>query len=304
MKILITGSSGMIGTKLVEDLMGSEHEIRGIDQRKNPWNDQINEITTIVDLRNTNATLDQLPKDIDAVIHLAANARVFNLIEAPILAKENIETLFSILEFCRLNKVGKFIFASSREVYGDGHMDACTEDTADISNAANPYTASKIGGEAFVHAYASTFGTPFTILRLANVYGMYDTSDRVIPTFIKKCRLNEPIQIFGDGKVLDFTHIEDISSGILSALDQFDSVNTETLNLSCGVGTSLREVAELIKHELHSDSQINILPNRTGEVMKSVVSIKKAQDLINFSPNLQITDGLRKTISWYTRNVY
>ena len=304
MKILVTGSSGSIGTRLCQKLIATKHEIIPVDWVENKWSTEINTKTIIVDLRDTQETLKVLPRDIDMIIHLAANARVYNLIDDPSLAKDNFLSLFSMLEFARVQKIQKFLFTSSREVYGDAHDVACTEDAADVQNSENPYTASKIGGEALVYAYHHSYGLSSIILRYANVYGMYDDSDRVIPLFLRRCYNNEDISIFGKGKVLDFTHIDDIIAGTLSAINTFDSNKNNAFNISCGVGTFIVDLANLIKDTLGSTSNIHIEENRVGEVMKSVVDISKAQEHLQFEPKVSISEGVVKAAEWYTTNLF
>jgi nucleoside-diphosphate-sugar epimerase len=118
-KILVTGSSGTIGTALCEALMEMGYKVEGIDIKHNKWSEKVDRITAIGDIRDKNF-FSKLPRsDFDMIIPLAANARVYNLVKNPILARDNFEILFNILEFSRLNNVDRFIFASSREVYGN-----------------------------------------------------------------------------------------------------------------------------------------------------------------------------------------
>ncbi|HEY4526913.1 MAG TPA: SDR family NAD(P)-dependent oxidoreductase, partial [Candidatus Paceibacterota bacterium] len=118
-KILVTGSSGTIGTRLAETLLGEGFDIIGVDREPNTWNDAVNKKTIILDLRDKERVLKELPKDVDVVIHLAANARVFNLVVDPSLARDNFEMVFNVLEFARQNEIKNFMFSSSREVYGN-----------------------------------------------------------------------------------------------------------------------------------------------------------------------------------------
>jgi nucleoside-diphosphate-sugar epimerase len=104
-KILVTGSSGTIGTRLSEILLQKGYSVVGCDWKENKWNKQIDNLTVRIDLRDKEKVLSELPKDIDMVIHLAANARVYNLVKEPGMARDNFETLFNILEFARLNGI-------------------------------------------------------------------------------------------------------------------------------------------------------------------------------------------------------
>ncbi|MBI4129603.1 NAD-dependent epimerase/dehydratase family protein, partial [Candidatus Peregrinibacteria bacterium] len=154
MRILVTGSSGTIGTRLCEKLLEQGHDVVGIDWKPNKWNADVETITTHLDLRN----LDELqttnyPLQTDAVIHLAANARVYELVENPGRARDNMLTTFNVLEWARKHGVRKFLFASSRETYGNAGALAYREEMADFRNCESPYTASKIAGEALIQAY-------------------------------------------------------------------------------------------------------------------------------------------------------
>ena len=157
-KILVTGSSGTIGTRLCEKFLENGFEVVGVDYRPNEWSEKIQSITIDIDLRNKDDVLNKLPKDFDVVIHLAANARVYNLVVDTSLARDNFETIYNVLEFTRINKIKKFMFASSREVYGNSKKILYREDESYVFNCESPYTASKIAGEALVHSYQECYG--------------------------------------------------------------------------------------------------------------------------------------------------
>lgn len=300
-KILVTGSSGTIGTRLCEKLLEENYETIGVDLKPNKWNNRINELTIVGDLRDKR-TLENLPKDVDLVIHLAANARVYNLVVDPSLARDNFEILFNILEFCRKNNIKRFIFASSREVYGNTKQIVHTENEAYVRNCESPYTASKIGGEALVHAYNQCYNFNFVIVRFSNVYGMYDDSDRLVPLFIKLTKENKDLIVYGKEKLLDFTYIDDTVSGVLKCIEKFDQVKNEVFNLASGKGVSIIEVAQLIQKYLNNKSKITIKENRTGEVVKFIADISKTKEKLGYEPKIMIDSGIEKTVKWYKIN--
>tara|TARA_Y100000310_G_scaffold316318_1_gene367872 strand:- start:7510 stop:8424 length:915 start_codon:yes stop_codon:yes gene_type:complete len=300
-KILVTGSSGTIGTRLCERLIELHYEVTGVDLVPNKWNEKLNQSTIICDLRDKEA-MKKLPKDFDLIIHLAANARVYNLVVNPSLARDNFETLFNTLEFARINNIKKFMFASSREVYGNSGKIMHAEDDSFVKNCESPYTASKIGGEALVHSYQQCYGIDFTIFRFSNVYGMYDGSDRLIPLFIKLAKEGKPLEVFGKDKLLDFTYIDDTVNGIILTLRSFDNVKNEVFNLAYGQGSSILEVAQLVKEFLNADIPINIGTNRTGEVVKYIADISKAKEKLGYEPQTTIIEGVKKSIEWCEKN--
>ncbi len=298
-KILITGSSGTIGTRLMEKLILENHDVIGVDWRPNIWSSKINQKTINIDLRDKKDVLDKLPKDIDMVIHLAANARVYNLVKEPSLSRDNFETCFNVLEYARKNNINKFIFASSREVYGNSERYFNDEQNFSLSRVESPYSASKVSGEALVCSYKECYGIDSVILRFSNVYGMYDNSDRVIPLFINLCRKGEELPVYGEDKMLDFTYIDDCIDGIILLINNFQKAKNETYNISFGKGESILRVAQLIKEETKSESLINFRKRRIGEVDKYVGDITKAKQGFDYFPKTAIEEGIKRTVSWY-----
>ncbi len=298
--ILVTGSSGTIGTRLCEKLLAEKYQVIGADLRKNKWNEAIDNLTLKVDLREPVQVRAKLSERVDLVIHLAANARVYNLVVDPSQARDNIEMMFNVLEYARTKNVKGVIFSSSREVYGNTEKCVHAEDDVYLQNCESPYTASKMAGEALLWAYHRCYAMPFIIFRFSNVYGMYDDSDRVVPLFIRRAGRHQEIIIYGKDKVLDFTYIDDVVDGLLSAVKKFFYVKNEVINLACHQGVPLLRVAELIKQKLNSSSSIIIKNNRIGEVVKYVADITKAERLLDYHPKTSIETGIESSIKWYT----
>lgn len=300
MKIMITGSSGTIGTRLCETLLGQKADVIGVDWVKNKWQKAVQDVTVTADLRDENAVA-KLP-DADVVVHLAANARVYELVEDPARARDNFLTLFNMLEYARKRKVKGFLFASSREGYGNLQTEKLKEDMVRVENCESPYTASKVGGEALVHAYMRCYGIPCVIIRFSNVYGMYDDSVRVVPLFIRQARGGETMTVFGKAKCLDFTYIDDAVSGVMKLLERLPDVAGETFNFAYGEGRTIIELAEMIKKLTESSSQVKIGDVRTGEVVRYVADIAKAKTKLGFDPRVPLDEGIKRSVEWYLKH--
>ena len=315
-RILVTGSSGTIGTRLCERLLqtykGETDEIIGLDRNINPFNKSVNDITKIADLLKpeTYARYSLDFENADILIHLAANARVYDLVKEPELARDNMLTVFNALELARKLKIPIFIFASSRETYGNTEDAIHSEEDVRIERCESPYTASKMAGEALVHSYAKCYGIKSVILRFSNVYGMYDRSDRFVPLMIGLARKNKPMNIFGRDKLLDFTYIYDTVNGIMLCVEgimstdrrRCDAIAGNTFNIATGDASRLIDVAEMIKTKLESSSPIVIKDNRPGEVVKCRIDISKARELLGYKPQVGIEEGIKKSVEWYSRN--
>jgi UDP-glucose 4-epimerase len=309
MRVLITGSSGQIGTNLGLYLQDQGHFVFGIDIRPNTWTDEIE--TLLQDLsapyRNHKNGLGHVdyPPNFDAVVHLAAHAKVHELVQQPDRALENIMMTYNVLEYCRQNDV-PIIFSSSREVYGDIHRYITEESYADFAFTESPYSASKISGEALIYSYAQCYGLNYIVYRFSNVYGRYDNDlermSRVIPKFIRMISDNKPITVYGKDKVLDFTYVDDCIAGIVKGLELLTTeikVN-QTINLAYGQGNSLVSLAELIGDALGIEPQMQIEPSRLGEVTHYVANIGKARAFLGYTPEVSLEEGIKRAVAWST----
>jgi len=295
--ILITGSSGTVGTALADALLKRGYDVTGVDTRPNQWIDAVDDCTMVLDLGDK-SELNKLPDSVDLVVHLAANARVHKLVQNPVGAQENFNTTFNVLEYAR--KVGAdVIFSSSREVYGNNEQMIYDETDTYVDECESPYTASKIGGEALVKSYDNCYDIDTAIVRFSNVYGKYDASNRVIPLFIAQASRGQDLTVYGDSKVLDFTYIDDCVDGVLQVIDQFNKSAGTTFNIASGKGTSLLELAKIIVDSVDTDVDITVESNRTGEVGRYVADISKAQKVLGYEPESTLKAGINSTVEWY-----
>jgi UDP-glucuronate 4-epimerase len=307
MNVLITGSSGQIGTNLALHLQNQGHYVFGIDIRPNTWTDQIP--TLLQDLSVPQSSFIggighvDYPPNLNVVVHLAAYAKVHELVEQPSRALQNTIMTFNILEFCRHNNL-PLIFSSSREVYGDIHRYITEESYADFAYTESPYSASKIAGEAFIYSYAQCYGLHYLVFRFSNVYGRYDNDiermERVIPLFIRKVSHGEPIVIYGKEKLLDFTYVDDCVDGICKGVDLLVSrkAANQTINLAYGQGNSLVTMANYIGETLGVHPKMRFEPPRVGEVTQYVANIGKARALLDYNPATPLQEGIRKSVAW------
>lgn len=301
MKVLITGSSGQIGTNVGLALRARGDEVLGIDRRANTWTRDLPTMT--LDL--VNSPDDALPdgRGFDVVVHLAAHAKVFELVEHPERAMENITMLFRVLNYCRRFNL-PIVFSSSREVYGDIHRHVTDEAAADFVVAESPYSASKIAGEALIYSFAQCYELPFLVFRFSNVYGRFDNDiermERVVPLFIRRIARQEPIVVFGPEKVLDFTFVDDAVSGVLAGIDALAErrVVGKTINLAFGQGNTLVDVVNIVSLALGCRANVRYEPSRVGEVTRYVADISKARELLGYRPLTPLSSGLIRAVEW------
>ena len=295
MKILVTGSSGMIGSALVIKLKNEGYDVDCLDivsQKYHKYG------TIIHDLRQPITGQSHY----DLVVHLAANARVHDLVVDPEKALDNIKMTHNILEFCRKNKIPKFLFASSREVYGNTNF-SVWEGYGSQSDSKNVYTSSKVAGESYCHAYRECYGIDTIITRFSNVYGRFDESNRFIPKAIETLKKNETFTIYGDNKILDFTYLDDCIDGIFHIIKFWDSdlklSEFKEFNIASGEKSKLEDVATILKYLLKSESNIVVGDRLAGELDTFQADINRMGAVFGWRPKTTLTEGLEKTIQYY-----
>ena len=309
LRVLVTGSSGQIGTNLALRLQSEGHEVFGVDKRLNTWTDEFRYL-----LQDLSGHYPAYPGGIggidypraDVVVHLAAHAKVHQLVRQPERALENITMTYNVLEFARQARI-PIIFSSSREVYGDvRRFEGYGEATADFAFTESTYSASKIAGEAFVYSFARCYGLPYLVFRFSNVYGRYDNDlqrmVRVLPLWIDRVLRGEPITIFGgEEKLLDFTYVDDCVDGIVRGIHALvrGRVVNETINLAYGQGNTLVRAAELIGESVGREPRITLAPSLLGEVTHYVADITKAKDLLGWEPRTPLDEGIPKAVGWF-----
>jgi nucleoside-diphosphate-sugar epimerase len=301
MRVLITGSSGQIGTNLGLRFLEEGVDILGIDRRPNTWTDQIPALS--LDLTRPPAELlsELEHTTFDVVVHLAAHAKVHELVVHPERALENVTTTFNVLELCRARGT-PIVFGSSREAYGDVGEGVTSEERRVV--AKSPYSASKIAGEALVRSYAACYALPTLTYRFSNVYGRYDNDlgrmERVVPLFIREIAAGREVTIFGREKVLDFTYVDDTVSAIHKGVHMLyrGEVSNETLNVATGRGSSLTDLTDYIGEALGVTPKVRLEPTRPGEITRYVADISKARRLLGYEPTVHLREGVRRTVEW------
>lgn len=304
MKILVTGSSGQIGTNLALALQDRGDEVYGIDNRDNAWTQSIpTEQVDLVELSRDPSCWSP-PWRPDCVVHLAAWAKVHQLVLEPAKALQNLEMTFAALELARTSGC-PIVFGSSREVYGDIHRHVTEEPMADFVVAESPYSASKIGGEAMIYSYARCYGLPVLIFRFSNVYGRFDSDaermERVIPLFMRRLADGEPITVYGKNKMLDFTYVDDCVAGVISGIEAVvaGKVRNDTINLAYGQGNTLHDLVNLLELVLQTEAKVDYQPSRVGEVTRYVADISKARRILGYSPGVPLTAGIPRYADWW-----
>ena len=310
MNILVTGGAGFIGSHLVEALLADGHTITVFDDFNHYYDPQIKRLNvsgfqdqvTIVegDIRDAILVERTFAKgDFDTVIHLAARAGVRPSIQSPKLYfTTNIDGTFNLIDACRHHKVNDFIFASSSSVYGVNEKVPFAETDA-LIRTISPYAATKLAGEQICSNYSHLFGIRCMCLRFFTVYGPRQRPDLAISKFTERILAGEQIEQNGDGSTArDYTYIEDIVSGIISAINYRDS-SFEIFNLGGSATTTLAELIDLIEAACQKKARIKVVEEQPGDVPRTFADVSKAHKLLGYAPHTPIAEGVKKYVAWF-----
>lgn len=287
-KILVTGAAGFIGKHLCERLIEQGHEVKCLDNFYRFDEEKISELRPEenfeiieADIRNREE-IEPYFQDIDHVVHLAAQSDVAGSLENKDYSFEtNVEGTWNVLRASEKNNVQKFLFASSREVYGDTKGKVSEDEELDPKNY---YGASKASGEMYLDQFEEYSNIETYSLRLANVYGPGD-KNRVIPIFLEKAQKNETLELYGGDQVLDFVWIEDTVEAFTQIIEH--GSEHSKINVGSGEGTSVRELAHLIKEITDSESEIVEKEERGFDTQKFVSNTDHSSSLVENKTDLR-----------------
>lgn len=294
MKILITGSKGLIGRALINSLHQIGIGTVGIDLKHSTDDPNYG---TILDSNGVFSKLSQ----VDGIIHLAAVSRVIDAEKAPQLCwKTNVEGTSTIIQVALECKNRPWlIYASSREVYGEPSQLPVKE--SDPLKPVNIYGESKAEAENLVRQ-ASKKGLQTAIVRFSNVYGsIHDHPDRVIPAFCRASAEGTSIRVDGSENMFDFTYLNDVINGLLSLIQllthQNDSI--DPIHLTRGVGVTLEQIAAIAQKSSLIPISILEKPSRSFDVSKFYGDPRKAQEMLNWQASVSIEEGMHRLINQF-----
>lgn len=309
MKILITGGAGFIGSHLCEKYTKEGHTVLCLD---NFMSGNLTHIRHLLDYRNFKLVkgdirdfdlLEKIMRDVDVVLHLAAQIHVDrSYIEPKLTYDVNVMGTQNVLEVARMYDAKKVIHASTSEVYGSALY--VPIDEKHPLNAPHPYGASKIAADRMCYAYIQTYGMDISIVRLFNVFGPRQRDvgyGGVISIFTRRVLSNVPPIIYGDGtQTRDYTYIKDAVRAYDLVLNHNEPI-TEPINFGTGKEVSISDLADKIIELCGKKGEIepvHVEP-RIGEVKKLIADATKAKDMLGWEPKYKLEEGLKEFIQWY-----
>ena len=313
MRVLITGGAGFIGYHTAEKLRAGGSLVTLVDNFNDFYEPALKR-RNVQDLRSS-GPLSVYEVDVldtkglrrvfgetrpQSVVHLAAWAGVRPSLERPrIYSEVNVTGTVHLLELAREFGIERFIFGSSSSVYGGNTKTPFSEDDP-VDHPISPYAATKRAGELLCHTYSSNHGMHITCLRFFTVYGPRQRPEMAIHKFARSIWDGSEVPIYGNGESRrDYTYVDDIVSGIESALE----VNPRfgIFNLGESRTVSLLEMVAELESSLKKKARLHFLPEQPGDMAVTYADIGRARRELGYQPRIPLEEGIRKFTAWFLK---
>ena len=316
-QILITGTAGFIGMHAAIRFLREGWNVIGLDNLNSYYDTSLKE-KRLVEISKVAATVpgeflfhkadlcstiweELRQKDLDAVLHLAAQAGVrYSLVNPGAYLDSNVLGFQRVLDFVRDEQISRFIYASSSSVYG---MDTASpfSESAACTKPESYYAATKRTNELLAHAYKQTYGISSIGLRFFTVYGPWGRPDMAPYLFTKAAYDNTTIQVFNNGdQHRDFTYIDDIIQGIFLLFEVFRSAEMpEIVNIGRGKPVGLMDFISNIEKHTRTVIDKVYVPAQPGDVKYTFADTTLITGLTGYTPSKDLDEGVSQLVAWF-----
>jgi dTDP-glucose 4,6-dehydratase len=306
LRVLITGAAGFVGSHLCDRFIAEGHEVIGMD---NLITGSMRNLAHLLDhprftfIHHDVTQHIHIDGSIDAVLHFASPASPADYLRLPIQTlKVGALGTHNTLGLARA-KGARYLLASTSEIYGDPLVHPQPETYVGNVDAIGPrgvYDEAKRFAEAMTMAYHRTHGLDTRIVRIFNTYGprMRLNDGRVVPNFIAQALRGEPLTVYGDGRqTRSFQYVDDLIEGVYRLLH---SNYTEPVNIGTPFEKSILEFAEIVNELTGNSAGIIFKDERIqGDPQTRRPDTTRARTLLNWEPQVDLYDGLRRTIAYF-----
>ena len=309
---LVTGAAGFIAARVCELLLADGHRVTGIDNLNDAYDPRLkhwrldrlkahsNFLFHEADIGRGDAMAPLEGQGFDAIVNLAARAGVRQSTENPwVYVDTNVTGTLNLLEFCRRNRVGKFILASTSSLYGADNPLPYNEAT-DTNRPLSPYAATKKGAEALCYSYHHLYGIDVTVFRYFTVYGPAGRPDMSVLRFVQWISEDRPVTIYGDGsQSRDFTYVDDIARGTIAGLRP---VGHGIFNLGSDRPVRLMDLLRTVERLVGKEARIEFRPAHPADVPATWADITRAREILGWEPRTSYEQGVGAVVEWYRAN--
>ena len=314
MRVLVTGAAGFIGAHVCQALTLRGDHVVGMDSFNAYYDpqlkrDRIAALCAEVEVASLDlvdaVALDALVQRVqpERVVHLAAQAGVRYSIQAPQdYVQSNLVGFLNVLEQCRHRGIQHLVYASSSSVYGGAAKPPFRED-ASVEQPLSFYAATKVANEAMAHSYAHLYRLPLTGLRFFTVYGTWGRPDMAPLLFSRAVLAGRSIEVFNHGRMRrDFTHISDIVSGVVAALDHPPCTAAgaphRIYNLGNHAPVELEQFIAIIERAAGRTAIKHYREMQPGDMLETMADTTRATAELGFLPRTPLDIGLPPVVDW------
>jgi len=313
--ILVTGAAGFIGYHVTQQLLSEGEEVLGIDNLNSYYDPALKQARLDrllshnrfrfrkIDVSEPEAILPLMDLEIEAIVHLAAQAGVRYSLENPFAyVQSNVMGQVAMLELARrIRGLKNFVYASSSSVYG-ANSKVPFDIKDDVEQPQSLYAATKRADELIAYTYAHLYGLACTGLRFFTVYGPWGRPDMAYYSFTRAIIEGKPIRIFNHGEMWrDFTYIDDIVQGTVRALRRPATGEPPhaVYNLGNCKPQKLTDFVAVLEEKLGLKASLIFAPMQAGDVTHTFADIEASRRDLGFEPVTPIEAGLKHFVGWY-----
>jgi nucleoside-diphosphate-sugar epimerase len=328
---LVTGCCGFIGSHVTRQLVAAGWRVEGVDDLSNgdlaslsglEFRTVTEHVLHLYDKNTAGPAIVEEPGSLlvitsdfaagpilqriaegryDVIFHLAANPRVEYSVKFPALTTHtNVQKTIEMMS-AAIDKIDRFVFASSSACYGEVKKLPTTENEAE--DPTSPYGLQKLVVEQFGEMYNKLYGMDFVALRFFNVYGPGQLGDSPYATAVAawctRLKKHEQLRSDGDGEqTRDMVYVEDVASAMLAVADHSSSLGFEMYNVATGAAVSNNKILAVLGTEF-PELSITYAPERQGDVKHTLGCINKISAELGWTPQVKFWDGLKQTLRWW-----
>jgi UDP-glucose 4-epimerase len=303
MKIVVTGGAGFIGSNIVDAYVGLGHQVLIVDDLSSGVRKNVNPKAELV---HTDVRSEVAAKAVEAfapdLVNLhAAQIDVRRSVTEPRFDVDvNVGGLLNVVEAARRGGALKrcVYAASGGSMYGDTQVIPTPE--THPCGAVSPYGVSKHACELYLQTWKAIYGIHYVALRYANVYGPRQNPHGeagVVAIFTERLVHGRPCTIYGDGgQTRDFVHVADVTRANVKALD---TSFCGGVNIGTGVETDVNTVYRHLAAAAGVPNPATYAEGKLGEQRRSVLDVRKAKEVLDWTPSFDIASGLTNTVAWF-----
>jgi dTDP-glucose 4,6-dehydratase len=313
-KVLVTGAGGFIGSHLVERLVDQGAHVRAFVRYNSKGEvghlsaltpEELSRVEIVAgDLRDLSAVTSAM-NEIHTVFHLGALIAIPYSYKHPAsVVDSNILGTMNVLLAARVTGTSRVVHTSTSEVYGTAIR--VPIDESHPLQGQSPYSASKIGADKLAESFYCAYDLPVVTVRPFNTYGPRQSTRAVIPTIITQALTQDVIYLGNLDATRDLTYVSDTVEGFLRA-GEAQAVEGGTFNLGVGYEVKIGELASQIIDCIGRNVAIRVDPSRLrpakSEVERLLSDNRLAKEKLNWSPRVNLRDGLLHTIAWISDHI-